>query len=56
MLTERKVMGTRELWAGRPAVKLRDLPEPAIAGMRVGVAHYAENAKAHAEAVKAALG
>jgi hypothetical protein len=34
---------------------LRDLPEPAIAGMRVGVAHYAENAKHHAEAVAAAL-
>ena len=55
MLTERKVMGERELWAGRPATKLRDLPEPAIAGMRVGVAHYAENAKHHAEAVAAAL-
>jgi carbonic anhydrase/acetyltransferase-like protein (isoleucine patch superfamily) len=56
MLTERKVMGERELWAGRPAVKLRDLPEPAIAGMRIGVAHYAENAKAHGAAVAAALG
>jgi carbonic anhydrase/acetyltransferase-like protein (isoleucine patch superfamily) len=56
MLTERKVMGERELWAGRPAVKMRDLPEPAIAGMRIGVAHYAENARHHAEAVAAALG
>jgi carbonic anhydrase/acetyltransferase-like protein (isoleucine patch superfamily) len=56
MLTERKVMGERELWAGRPATKLRDLPEPAVAGMRVGVAHYAENAKHHAEAVAKALG
>lgn len=56
MLTERKVMAPRELWAGRPAVKLKDLNDAAIAGMRLGAAHYAENAKAHAEAVAAALG
>lgn len=56
MLTERKVMGARELWAGRPAVKLKDLGDAAIAGMRIGTAHYAENAKHHAEAVVAALG
>ena len=55
MLTERKVMGERELWGGRPAVKMKDLSDAAIAGMRVGVMHYAENAKAHAEAVAAAL-
>jgi len=55
MLTERKVMGERELWAGRPAVKLKDLNDAAIAGMRIGTAHYAENAKHHAEAVAAAL-
>lgn len=55
MLTERKVMGERELWAGRPAKLVRELPEPAIAGMRIGVAHYAENAKHHAAAVKDAL-
>ncbi|MEL7188003.1 MAG: gamma carbonic anhydrase family protein [Pseudomonadota bacterium] len=51
MLTERKVMGERELWAGRPAKLLRQLPDAAIAGMKLGVAHYAENAKHHAEAV-----
>lgn len=54
MLTERKVMGERELWAGRPAVKMKDLSDAAIAGMRVGVMHYAENAKHHAAAVAAA--
>jgi hypothetical protein len=37
-------------------VKLKDLGEAAIAGMRVGVMHNAENAKAHAAAVAAALG
>ena len=51
MLTESKVMGPRQLWAGRPAKFLRDLPEPAIAGMQAGVAHYTENAKHHSAAI-----
>ena len=51
MLTEGKVMGERELWGGRPARKMRDLDDMAVAGMRMGVAHYVENAKAHAEAI-----
>lgn len=55
MLTEGKVMGPRELWAGRPAKLLKELGDGAIAGMRMGVAHYAENAKAHAAAVDEAL-
>lgn len=55
MLTEGKVMEPRELWGGRPARKMRDLDEAAIMGMRIGTAHYAENAKHHAEAVAAAL-
>ena len=54
MLTEGKVMGARELWGGRPARKMRDLDDAAIAGMRIGVAHYAENAKAHSAAVASA--
>ena len=54
MLTEGKMMAPRELWGGRPARKMRDLDEVAIAGMRMGVAHYAENAKAHAAALDAA--
>ena len=56
MLTEGKVMGERELWAGRPAKKLKDLSDGAIAGMQMGVAHYSENAKHHATAVDEALG
>jgi len=55
MLTERKIMAERELWAGRPAKKLKDLSDAAIAGMKLGVAHYAENAKHHADAVRDAL-
>jgi len=56
MLTEGKEMAPRELWGGRPARKMRDLDEAAIAGMRIGTAHYAENARHHAAAVAAALG
>ena len=55
MLTEGKVMQDRELWGGRPARKMRDLDDVAIAGMRMGTAHYAENAKDHAAAVDEAL-
>ncbi|MEM7689185.1 MAG: gamma carbonic anhydrase family protein [Pseudomonadota bacterium] len=55
MLTERKVMGERELWAGRPAKLMRELPDEAIAGMKMGVAHYAHNAKEHKAAIDAAL-
>ncbi|MEW4449323.1 gamma carbonic anhydrase family protein [Qipengyuania sp. JC766] len=54
MLTEGKQMEPRSLWAGRPARPMKELSDAAIAGMRMGVAHYAENAKAHAEAVRAA--
>jgi carbonic anhydrase/acetyltransferase-like protein (isoleucine patch superfamily) len=55
MLTEGKVIGTRELWGGRPARKMRDLDDMAVAGMRMGVAHYVENAKAHAAAIAAVV-
>jgi carbonic anhydrase/acetyltransferase-like protein (isoleucine patch superfamily) len=48
MLTSGKTMGPRELWVGRPAKLVRELPDKAIAEMRAGVAHYVENAKAHA--------
>ena len=54
MLTEGKRMTPRSLWAGRPAKPLKDLSDAAIAGMRMGVAHYTENAKAHAKAVEEA--
>ncbi|MXO96948.1 gamma carbonic anhydrase family protein [Erythrobacter aquimaris] len=55
MLTEGKVTGERELWGGRPARKMRDLDEAAVMGMRMGTAHYAENARHHAAAVDEAL-
>jgi carbonic anhydrase/acetyltransferase-like protein (isoleucine patch superfamily) len=51
MLTPGKAMPGGQLWGGRPAQFMRDLPEPAITGMRMGVAHYVENARAHKAAV-----
>ena len=53
MLTEGKVMEPRTLWGGRPARFMRELDDMAIAGMRAGVAHYVENARAHASAIGA---
>ena len=53
MLTEGKAIEPRQLWGGRPARFMRELDDAAIAGMRSGVAHYAENAKAHAAAIVA---
>lgn len=53
MLTEGKVMEPRSLWAGRPAKPLRDLNDAAVMGMRMGVAHYVENARAHRAAIEA---
>jgi len=54
LLSPGKVIPDRQLWVGRPAKYLRDLTEPAIAGMQRGVAHYVENGRDHAQAVAAA--
>jgi gamma-carbonic anhydrase len=51
MLTQGKRVESRQLWAGSPARFVRDLDDAAVMGMRMGVAHYAENAKAHAAAL-----
>lgn len=51
MLTSGKTIGPRELWVGRPARMVRELPNAALAEMRAGVAHYVENAHAHAAAL-----
>lgn len=56
MLTEGKIMGEGELWGGRPARKMRDLDERAMAAMRMGVAHYAQNARHHAAALRSVDG
>lgn len=51
MLTQGKRVEARQLWAGSPARYVRDLDDAAVMGMRMGVAHYTHNAKAHAAAV-----
>jgi gamma-carbonic anhydrase len=51
LLPEGKTIGTKQLWVGRPAKLIRELPEDALSDMRAGVAHYVENAKAHAQAI-----
>jgi gamma-carbonic anhydrase len=51
LLPEGKTIGPRELWVGRPAKLIRELPEAALTDMRLGVAHYVENGKAHLRAV-----
>ncbi len=52
LLPEGKCIGERELWVGRPARLIRDLSEAALADMRLGVAHYVENGKAHKSAIE----
>ena len=47
MLTPRKVIPSGELWAGRPARKMRDLTEDDMANLRRSAAHYVEVARAH---------
>ena len=51
MLTQGKRIEARQLWAGSPARFVRDLDDAAIMGMRIGVAHYAENARLHMAAI-----
>ena len=51
LLPPGKRIPSGELWGGRPAAKMRDLPEMALAEMRLGVAHYVHNAKRHNEAI-----
>ena len=53
MLTPGKRIPSGQLWAGRPAKYVRDLRDADIAAMRAGVAHYAELARRHAEALSA---
>lgn len=53
MLTGGKIIESRQLWVGRPAAYVRDLPEVAIAEMQAGVIHYVDNARHHAAALAA---
>lgn len=56
LLTPGKRIPARQLWSGRPAAFMRDLPEAALAELQTGVVHYVENGRAHGAAIEAALG
>ena len=56
MLTQGKVIETRQLWMGRPAAYARDLTVAALEDMRAGVAGYVLNGKLHAEALSGQRG
>lgn len=51
MLTPGKRIPARQLWAGRPAKFVRELDDAQLVGMRAGVAHYVELARAHRAAI-----
>ncbi len=52
-LAPRKRIPAGEMWAGSPARKFRDLREGEEKMALIGSAHYVEEAKAHAAALKA---
>jgi gamma-carbonic anhydrase len=47
MLTSGKVIGSRQMWLGRPAVFTRDLNDDQLADMQAGVKGYVLNARRH---------
>lgn len=51
LLTEHKEIPSRELWAGAPARRVRDIDDAQAAGMQVGVAHYVANGRMHKDAL-----
>lgn len=52
LLTENKQIPSRELWAGSPARRVRDIDDAQAAGMQVGVAHYVQNGRHHKAALE----
>ena len=52
LLTEHKEIPGRELWAGSPARRVRDIDDAQAAGMQMGVAHYVHNGRVHKAAVE----
>lgn len=54
MLTQGKVIESRQLWGGRPAKFMRDLTDDALADMQAGVAGYVINGRMHQEALNGA--
>ena len=56
MLTSARTIPARQLWAGRPARQLREIPEEGLKAQAAGVTHYVELARQHAQAVRATSG
>lgn len=54
LLTQGKVIESRQLWTGRPARYLRDLTDEALADMQMGVQGYVINGRIHREALDGA--
>lgn len=52
LLTENKEIPDRELWAGAPARRVRDIDDAQAAGMQLGVAHYVMNGRMHKAAIE----
>ena len=52
LLTENKEIPARELWAGSPARRVREIDEAQAAGMQMGVAHYVMNGRTHKAAIE----
>ena len=53
-LTPGKTVPTGEMWGGMPARKMRDLKDGEAMAARMGAAHYVQEAKDHADAIRAA--
>jgi carbonic anhydrase/acetyltransferase-like protein (isoleucine patch superfamily) len=56
LLTQGKVIESRQLWTGRPAKYLRNLTDEALAEMQAGVKGYVINGRIHREALDGAEG
>jgi carbonic anhydrase/acetyltransferase-like protein (isoleucine patch superfamily) len=54
MLTSGKRIPSRQLWSGRPATFMRDLAEPHLADMQMGVQAYVLNGRIHKAALEEA--
>ena len=52
LLTQGKVIESRQLWTGRPAKYLRDLTDEALADMQMGVQGYVINGRIHRDALQ----
>ncbi|MBC2664522.1 gamma carbonic anhydrase family protein [Novosphingobium flavum] len=55
-LTPGKRIPSRQLWSGRPATFMREIPEAGLVDMKRGVDFYVDNGRRHTAEIEAALG